>query len=122
MSIATPIAGVIGFALQIRQIKKVRLENAKLQLEIAALRKQAIDADRRIVLATNEETQRISRREVLYSRQCHSSAEESLTAREPKSTFRDYLILVALIGLALLFLSYLVYDLYRAGVWLVEQL
>ena len=38
LSLAIPIAGVIGFAMQLRQVKKTRLENKRLRREIAALR------------------------------------------------------------------------------------
>ena len=39
LSLATPIAGVVGFALQLRNVKKTRLENEKLSLEIHCLKK-----------------------------------------------------------------------------------
>lgn len=55
---STPIAGVIGFAIQLRQIRKTRLENEKLQLEIENLRKAMAKSERQIVIPTNDEVQR----------------------------------------------------------------
>lgn len=115
MSIATPVAGVVGFAIQLRQVKKARLENEKLQLEVAALRQRAAEAECRIVHATNEEVQKITLGEVRFSRR--RVGEPEVFARlKPK--LKDRIILVAVITLAGLFLSYLIYDLYRIAVWL----
>ncbi len=43
LAVATPIAGVVGFAFQLRNIRKARLETQKLELELALL-KQKLDA------------------------------------------------------------------------------
>lgn len=118
MSIATPVAGVVGFAIQLRQVKKTRLENEKLQLEVAALRQRAVEAERRIVLATSEEVQRITRGEVRFSRR----RDEPGVFAKPKPKLKDRVILVAVVALVGLFLSYLIYDLYRIAAWFGARL
>jgi hypothetical protein len=55
------VAGIVGFAIQLRQVKKLRLENEKLQLEIQALRARARRDDQRIVEASDEQVLRIAR-------------------------------------------------------------
>jgi hypothetical protein len=36
-AVSTPITGVVGFAIQLRQVEKARLENRKLKLELVKL-------------------------------------------------------------------------------------
>lgn len=119
MSIATPIAGVVGFGIQLRQIKKARLENDKLQLEIAALRRQAIEAERRIVLPTNSEVQKITLGEVRFSR---GDVDKPDAIAKPIPKLKEHLIVAAVIAIARIFLIYLAYDLYRIAAWLNAQL
>ena len=121
MSIATPAAGVVGFGIQLRQVKKARLENDKLHLEIAALRQRAAEAERRIVLATNEEVQKITRGEVLFSLGRVGEQPEA-PAKKLAQKLMEYLILVSVVALVGLFLAYLVYDLYRFTIWLWARL
>lgn len=52
VSAATPIAGVVGFAINVRQVKKTKLENVKLQLEIEKLNQEAAANEKRIVPVT----------------------------------------------------------------------
>ena len=66
LALATPIAGVVGFAIQLRTVKKIRLENEKLTLEILTLRKEQEESERRIVSASTEEV--IKYNDVLFSR------------------------------------------------------
>lgn len=94
------------------------MENEKLQLEIAALQQRAMQAERRIVVATNEEVQKITRGQVAFSRGCLNRE----TFAEPQPKLKDRIILAAVVGLASLFLVYLVYDLYRLAVWLGTRL
>ncbi len=120
MSIATPVAGVLGFGIQLRQVKKARLENDKLQLEMAALRQRAANAERRIVLATNAEVQKITHGEVLFSKSSRVRGDEEpeVLVEQQAPKLMERLFLVGVIALVSLFLAYLVYDLYRITVWL----
>ena len=116
LAIATPVAGVIGFAIQLRQVKKIRLENEKLQLEIAALKASAVAAEQRVVLATNREVLNITRPDgPLFSRRDPDPDREPITW--PKPSFKERFTNLA-IGLAfLLVFLYLLYDLYRLAAW-----
>lgn len=89
LSVSTPIAGVVGFGLQLRQVKKARLENEKLalellklsgdrdklaleleklSLEIEALRNQSDRANSRILVATTVETKHFNDSRFRFSR------------------------------------------------------
>lgn len=59
-AVSTPLAGVVGFAIQLRQVKKARLENDKLQLEIDRLKAEEARRSSRIILPTNREVERIT--------------------------------------------------------------
>ena len=60
-AVSTPLAGVVGFAIQLRQVKKARLENDKLLLEIGRLKAEEARRSSRIILPTNREVARITR-------------------------------------------------------------
>lgn len=55
LAAATPIAGLVGFALSLWQLKRARLENEKLRLEVEALRAAQAAKEQRVVLATLDE-------------------------------------------------------------------
>jgi hypothetical protein len=119
LSVATPIAGVVGFAIQLRQVKKTKLENEKLQLEVAALKAVQAERGQRIVAVTTEEVIRYNDRPV-FSRgrgpnpgpEPHESG-PTLAGRATAST---------LAALALLVIAYAAYDVYRAIRWLANAL
>lgn len=115
LSIATPVAGVIGFAIQIREVKKGRLEIEKLQLEIDALRAKATASNSRIVQVTTAEVQRFTARDdIMFSRK--ATGVELLPAR--KTSLKE----IAMVGSAvlglLLLAAYVLYDIYRFVAWL----
>jgi cell division protein FtsB len=112
MSIAAPIAGVVGFAVQLRQVKKTRLENDKLQLEIAALRQRENDADRRIVIATTAEVEKYNREELRFS----VAAPSGRASSSAPPSFLGNLIIFTIIGL---FIVYFIYDIYRIASWIL---
>lgn len=64
--ISTPIAGVVGFAIQLRTVKKTRLENEKLSLEIQRLNRQENAEAARIVQPSNDEVSRVVHGKSLY--------------------------------------------------------
>lgn len=131
LSIATPVAGVVGFALQLRHVKKSQLENEKLQLEIFALKEQIAQSDQRIVKPTNEEVllvnhgqTRLSRKgQGLESRRAPGgggSVEPSSSA--PKRAVKEQLEMAAFVGGFVLFVAYFLFDIYRLLAWLSSWL
>jgi len=119
LSISTPVAGVVGFAIQLRLVKKARLDNEKLQLEIEALRARAVEADRRIVLATFEEIEKYNDPDIRFRR---SGPEDPSIPSRPRTSFGEAATL-GLIALGLLLLTgYFVYDVYRFAAWLWGRL
>ncbi|HEY6896030.1 MAG TPA: hypothetical protein VI279_02110 [Rhodocyclaceae bacterium] len=132
LSIATPIAGVVGFAIQLRQVKKAHLENEKLQLEIRALKERAAEADRRIVPVTNEEVLKVNQGGTWLSRTgrgLESRAApggrgddtESDVSTEYKTPLRETLFAVATLSALALIAAYLVYDIYRLVMWIASK-
>ncbi len=116
LSIATPIAGIVGFAIQLREVKKGHLEVEKLQLEVAELKAKAMEADKRIVQVSTEEVRRFSTRDVMFSR--GRSTNEAAPPTEQRTSLKEYLLVGAII-LSLLFIgSYFLYDMYRFSLWL----
>lgn len=119
LSVATPFAGVLGFAIQIRQVKKMRLENQKLELEIAALRVKAAEAERVIVPATNDEVLRITRRDILFSK----APPEGWKPSEPSPVpLKEKLVAAAIVLGVLITIAYFAYDVYRLLSWLATAL
>jgi hypothetical protein len=116
LSIATPIAGVVGFAIQLRQVKKAHLENEKLKLEIDALKRKAKEAERRIVQVTTAEVQKFSPRDrILFSRSASSG--NTLPVSKQKTNFKEAALAAIIVAGLLLFAGYLCYDLYRLFMW-----
>lgn len=129
LSIATPVAGVVGFALQLHQVKKGRLENEKLQLEILTLKEKMAQADQRIVKPTNEEVllvnhgqTRPSRRgQVLESRRAPGDSYSVGSERQtPRPTLREQLEVAGFIVAFVLFAAYFLFDIYRLLAWLAS--
>lgn len=78
-AVSTPIAGVVGFAIQLRQVKKARLENLKLSLEIENLREQVARGRGRIHVATPAEI-----RDITGARFCRSGQGGARVAGDEK--------------------------------------
>ena len=107
LATATPIAGVVGFAIQLRTVKKVRLENRKLALEIANLERALLASKSQIVIPTNEEVLRIVHHSRLGDLRCETRQLE-VKSRRPWIV----LLIAAAAG------WYVVYDLIRFARWL----
>lgn len=129
LSVATPVAGVVGFAIQLRQVKKAHLENEKLQLEIAALKEGAAAAEQRIVKPTNKEVLKVnhglplfSRSSGLESRGNYADVIPDVSSRTPKTPFKEKIIAVFALFAVVLVAAYLVYDIYRLVIWVSSLL
>lgn len=123
LSISTPIAGFVGFAIQLRAVKKGHLENEKLQLEIEALKAKAVEAERRIVQVTTAEVQRFSTKDnILFSKAPRRSDKEVGPTPAPKTSLKEFALAGAIILGLLLLAGYFLYDIYRLVVWLSAKL
>ena len=117
LAIATPLAGVVGFGIQLRSVKKLRLENEKLELEVKMMRNAIESADSQIVRPTNDEVIKFNNRP-MYSRiRLSSESGYESDAKKASVSIRN---VVLMIGLSF-FLAYCVYDLYRFGDWVWSQ-
>lgn len=117
---ATPIAGVVGFAIQLRQVKKARLENEKLQLEIAALKLASEQRAQLLQPASLEEIERYGKSPVMLSRR--SLPNSGPDAYQESKSVGGWLAGAAFLGLFLLVVAYAAYDLYRLVRWLSRAL
>ena len=114
LSIATPIAGVVGFAVQLNQVKTARLANEKLALEIASLRAKLANAEERIVRVSTEEVEKYGR--VMYS--VSDPTPRPAEIRSAWRTFKEYVFIAVFFLLVGIFVLYFIYDLYRIFLWL----
>jgi hypothetical protein len=114
LAIATPIAGVVGFAVQIRTVRKVRLENAKLELEIKKLEHELRTGQQRIVPATPKEIEKYA--DVMNRIECGVIPGRALKSSSVLSAIALYAAMAATI----LFAVYLCFDVYRVVMWLRE--
>lgn len=119
LSISTSIGGLVGFAIQLHEIKKSRLVNVKLQLEIEELKKRAAEADKRIVHATTEEV--IKFNDVRFSIRDKTN-DKLFTVPEPKTSFKDFAIGGSIILCIIILVGYFIFDIYRIVVWLSSNL
>lgn len=118
VALASPIAGIVGFFIQLRTLKRARLENEKLSLEIDQL-KQAQKASEDIVrVATHEETIKYSEPRYSLRRSAGSGATENNIGPSPVNPIRNAVIQFSFWFGAALFMIYLAYDLFRVCRWL----
>lgn len=117
ISVCAPIAAVVGFAIQLRKIKNLQLENKKLELEIENLEKVKDEAERRIVIASTEEVKEYN--EIRFSR---ARTQDKALSIEQKSLSKLVMLKAALKEFVIyfficVFMFYLVFDLYRLSRW-----
>ena len=126
LSISTPVAGIVGFAIQLRHVRKVKLENEKLFLEIEALRAAAEMQERRIQLVSTDEVLRFGKGDFdrhMFSRGPNPGPDEDGPVASPlRRKLKDGLVLVLVVALAVGFLAYAMYDLYRLFSWVMHAL
>ncbi|WP_041421578.1 hypothetical protein [Shewanella sediminis] len=117
MAILIPLAGFIGFSVQVRSMKKLRFENDKLTLENLALRAAQQDATNSSVTPINTARQAIqggNTQGVDDISQSEESIEEDVEDFLSDIDWRDKLIQIG----TLFLLCYFLYDIYRLGTWL----
>jgi len=121
-SIATPVAGVVGFAIQLRQVRKTRLENEKLQLEIATLKAAEAARSQRILQVTTEEVLRYAREQPPLLSQGRGPNPGPDFSDEPSSALGGYLAIGALLLFVVMIIGYAIYDIIRLFRWFANAL
>ena len=123
LGLATPIAGVVGFAIHLRQVKKLRLENEKLELEIKNLRDQQVKSKQRIIIPTTKEVLQITRPDLPAFNKRRRTQDQAYRGRRREyggsgssNPLWEGLFIIVLVTL----LIYFIYDLYRLFRWLVN--
>lgn len=117
LSVSTPIASVVGFAIQLRQVRKTKLENEKLALETASLKLTAKSREQRIQRVTTDEVLRYSRGDVMFSRS--SSPNQGPDYNAPSSRSGNIVGALAM-ALALLVVCYAIYDISQLIRWVLN--
>lgn len=112
MAVSIPLAGIIGFSIQKRNARKLRLENSKLTLENSALRAAQQDGAKPSVTPINTAQHGIQG--VGDVSQSEESIEEDVEDLLSDIDWRDKLIQIG----TLFLLCYFLYDIYRLGTWL----
>ena len=118
VALASPVAGVVGFFIQLRNLKKVRLENEKLSIEIQQLRNAQEESSRRVQVATTEETDRYSEHRFRASRTGAGAGEYGEGRPRRGESIVGAMIHFAFWFVLVLFSLYLAYDIFRVGRWL----
>jgi len=117
VSVCAPIAAVVGFAIQLRTVKKLRLENEKLFLEIESLRKKQKESGNRLITPTTDEV--IKYNDALFSRKwtgVNPGPDDGPI--ENNRPFITAAIQFAFYFLVATFIFYVFFDIYRLMVWL----
>jgi|GEM_PF-4397488 len=112
MAISIPLAGIIGFWIQQRRMKNLRLENERLTLDNSTLRAAQLDVVKPFASPINiagHDTQRVD-----DISQSEESIEEDVEDFLSNIDWRDKLIQIG----TLFLLCYFLYDIYRLGTWL----
>ncbi|WP_432721795.1 hypothetical protein R0381_002110 [Jeongeupia wiesaeckerbachi] len=120
LGMATPVAGVVGFAIQLRQVKKTQLENEKLLLEIAALKSAREKSSQRVRIASSEEIDRFGKKRAQFSRGRQPNLDWASLEKPNKRSER--LIATAILLFVFFVVGYAIYDLYRFVRWLAHVL
>ena len=110
-AISTPVAGVVGFAIQLKSVRKLRLENEKLSLEIAELRQNKKKSEQQIIVPTNDEV-------VKYTSDSDRKSTGNLDRKLSTTDWSE----VGLLAVVVFVLLYFLYDLYRLGSWLLSKI
>lgn len=119
VSVSSSIAAVVGFAVQLRTVNNLRLENKKLQLEIEQLEKSKQEAERRIVIPSTEQVEKYN--DIMFSRLRVRTNDAAIPRRlvwrlrlqALKAALKEYA--VYFVFFAVLF--YLLFDIYRVALW-----
>lgn len=128
LAVATPVAGVVGFAIQVSTVKQTRLENEKLQLEVEALKAEREMRGRMVKVATTEEILMVRRTGSdgpMFSRAEAGGGPDwgpNTTRRSPRAKIAEVAAISAGLFLVLAFVAYLLFDLYRIGRWVLGLL
>lgn len=124
LAVATAVGGVVGFAIQLRQVKQARLANEKLQLEIDALKAERDERNSLVQVATTEEVLMVrrarTRDHAAFARGGVNPGDDGGPQGAAPSPIVEAIVHAALLLLLLAFLGYLAYDLYRVVMWVIS--
>lgn len=129
VAVATPVAAVVGFTIQLREVRKLRLENRKLALEVSALEMAAATADNRIVMPSTQEVANITNGLPLFSRRAavleSLDMDGDIAARNhgfSSTNAKDVVVAFLAVAAVAFVAGYFLYDLYRFALWLLTKL
>ena len=118
MAVSAPVAGVVAFYLQLKNLKKADLENRKLTLELHRLELENERLESLIRRPTDEEIRKYGNKDIpMFSRTGSSDqAPKESIARKLKEF--DWFSLAAAVVIVV-FIAYLFFDIYRIGKWII---
>jgi hypothetical protein len=125
LSISTPVAAVVGFAIQLRQVRNSKLENEKLRLEIAALKVAAEAQERRVQSVSTDEVLCFGKGDFdgpMFSRGPNPGPDDGPVSSIPRSKLKDALVLATFFVFAFGFVAYALYDVFRFIRWVAHAL
>ncbi|WCM97488.1 hypothetical protein M5C96_24390 [Acidovorax sp. GBBC 1281] len=127
MAISVPIGAVVGFGLQLRQLKEARLRTKVLELQIKELDAKVKQLDSMVLRASLEEIKKYGSNHRHNDIRFSISEEDTASSATAVNTTSILLMLKQAIqkalfpGVLLSIALYLIYDLYRVAFWLVRS-
>jgi len=124
--ISVPIGAVVGFGLQLRQLKKERLHTRALELQIKELDAKVKQLDSIVLRASFEEIKKYGSNNDIRFSICSPEEDKASSAMLMNTTsillmLRQTIQKALFTGVFLSIALYLIYDLYRAVFWLVRS-
>ncbi len=119
VTVAAPIAAIVAFYIQLKNVKKTHLQNKKLELEVQKLKDANKKLESQIQLPTDEEIKKYSKKEpdIMFSRSTGAYTKQSILNRFVNIDWGSLITAV----FAISFIVYLFYDIYRIGLWLINK-
>lgn len=123
LAVATPLSGVVGFAIQLREVKRQRLENERLVLELPRIRGEIERQQQRLVIPTTDEVVRYAPPggDVRFRGPCPGDDGEPLLLGRPVGSTESGRWLLLKLAIVLLLVAYAIFDVYRLFGWLAAK-
>ena len=119
IGVSAPVGGVVAFYIQLKNIKRIDLQNEKLNLEIIQLKEESHKLKSQIKIPTNEEVKKYSQYDEPMYYRCSSgrTRENSLFTIFLSIDWGSLFIAVLVVS----FIGYFFYDVYRVGLWFLNK-
>ena len=118
VGVSAPIAGIVAFYIQLKNVERETLVNEKISLEISNLKEEKRKLESQIKIPTDKEIEKYSQSSrVRIARVSDNTSKGiSLIRKIISIEWGSLLIAIFVVG----FIGYFFYDVYRIGLWLIN--